>query len=107
MKRGAYAGTPDSGTERGESPDIPPTQPYGEYDDGEGSQHSGMDEEDVEGGEGPDQPDLGWYFSNWELSDQAKIAICRTFANYLSARIPKVVEGPKRGFTAPRKISRK
>jgi len=37
-------------------------------------------------------PDLGWYLGHWDMSDLAKIALCRTFANYLSARIPKTVE---------------
>jgi len=31
-------------------------------------------------------PDLDEYFDQWRLSDQARVALCRTYANYLSAK---------------------
>jgi len=30
----------------------------------------------------PEDPELGWYLSHWEMTDLAKIAVCRTYANY-------------------------
>lgn len=48
-----------------------------------------------------DKPDLGAYFGLFDLSDQQEIAICRTYANYLtsalraSGRIPPTNRGRK------------
>lgn len=77
--------------------DIPPTQivPEEDLDDMHGESPPISDDEvaqDQAQLEMPEQPDLGWYLSNWEISPKGKIAICRTFANYLSAQLPKQVE---------------
>jgi len=53
-----------------------------------------MDYDEQEHDDEPAQPDVAWYLSKWEMSNLAKIAICRTYANYLSAQIPKG-EGPR------------
>lgn len=82
------------------SDDIPPTQPVppnseeveGFEDDEVDDPEMGYDEPDAP--DMPEQPDLAWYLSNWEMTNLAKIAICRTYANYLSAQIPKG-EGPR------------
>jgi len=68
--------------------DIPPTQPLGDID-------PSLDEDDYMSGdsdETPQDPDLAWYLSQWDMSDLQRIGLCRTYANYLSARIPKNVE---------------
>lgn len=88
-----------------EEEDCPPTQRVAEedMDEMEGhpqsmspiSEDGGFDDPTAPEGEwgAPQQPDLGWYLGQWEISAKGKIAICRTFANYLSAQLPKVVEG--------------
>jgi len=97
--------------------DVPSTQPpmfsspppssesgegYYEPEDVDHRQQWGEEEGDF-----PEQPDLGWYFSQYEISDLAVIAVCRTFANYLSAKQPKNVE-PKAGcYTKRRKVGKK
>lgn len=92
--------------------DLPPTQriPEEDMDEGAGRAESGAESGSYNGvGESdeihedqhydgasammPDQPDLGWYFANWDISPKGQIALCRTFANYLSAKLPKIVEG--------------
>lgn len=87
--------------------DIPPTQRVPseeEMDGGEGYPEDG--EGDGPSGEigdqtlqWPEQPDLGWYLSHWDISPKGQIAICRTFANYLSAQLPKTVEAKPARFS--------
>jgi len=36
-----------------------------------------------------DRPDVGRYFDMFELTPQAKIALARTYANYLAAQLPE------------------
>lgn len=71
--------------------DIPPTQPIPDMEDDD-------EEEPMEEGEDdfPEQPDLGWFFQHWELTDLQMIAICRTFANYISAKVPKDASTPRK-----------
>lgn len=94
--------------------DLPPTQPpspraeegEGYEDDNDYGHEMGPDDEEHDdGGMGdmPEQPDVAWYLSHWDMSNLAKIAICRTYANYLSAQIPKG-EGPR--VTHKRKIKK-
>lgn len=95
--------------------DPPPTQliPEEDVDDmGDYSHdpevegiHDGSGEEAGGGGEWPEQPDLGWYLSHWDISAKGMIAICRTFANYLSAQQPKTVEA-KPGRYSGKKLKR-
>lgn len=64
------------------------TPPFGDID-------PSLEEEDYmsEGSDDvPQDPDLAWYLSQWDMSDLQRIGLCRTYANYLSARIPKNVE---------------
>lgn len=37
--------------------------------------------------EGMEQPDLAAYFEQFELTEQQQIAMCRTYANYLSQKV--------------------
>jgi hypothetical protein len=37
--------------------------------------------------EGVEQPDLAAYFEQFELTEQQQIAMCRTYANYLSQKV--------------------
>lgn len=83
-----------------EDEELPPTQriPEEDYDDMGAhealSEDPGSDiQDDMPQSDFPEQPDLGWYLGHWEMSPKSQIAICRTFANYLSAQLPKVVEG--------------
>lgn len=50
-------------------------------------------------------PDLGKYLDYFELTPQQKIALARTFANYLSAQLPKPTS--KIASQKKRKISKK
>jgi len=73
---------------------TPPTQPLPDID----PEDDYMEEDSGEDFLG-ESPDLGWYLGHWDMSDLAKIGICRTFANYLSARIPKTVEAKPARFS--------
>lgn len=42
-----------------------------------------MDEEE---GDSDDQPDLGEYFAQWDITPKEQILMCRSYASYLSVR---------------------
>lgn len=85
-----------------EESDVEPTQriPEEEMDEMEGEGDPGSD--DAVAQDAPEQPDLGWYLAHWDMSPKAQIAICRTFANYLSAKLPKTVEAKPGRFSGKR-----
>ncbi len=41
------------------------------------------------------QPDLGEYFGQWEMPPSSEIALCRTYANYLSSKLKAAVRKTK------------
>jgi len=87
--------------------DVPPTQRIpseeeisgreGFAEDGESGEPVGDFGDQID--EWPEQPDLGWYLGHWDISKKGQIAICRTFANYISAQLPKTVEARPGRFT--------
>lgn len=90
------------------SDDVEPTQRIPEEDVDEMVDDPGSDDEVAQDEmqlDWPEQPDLGWYLGHWDVSPKGKIAICRTFANYLSAQLPKQVEArPTRYSGAKKKL---
>jgi len=89
--------------------DIPKTQLEGGFSSPPPSSEEGEGYYEPEGGDHPEpgidmpeDPELGWYLSHWDMSDLAKIAVCRTYANYLSAKQPKNVESKGGVFTKKR-----
>lgn len=81
--------------------ELPPTVPYdGEYgewgndevylSDPEGDEP--MEEE--EEGDDLGEPDLRSYFAQWGLAPGDQIALCRTYANHLSAALRPATRGP-------------
>jgi len=101
MKRAA---TNNAGEE-----DVPKTQPGfssppPSYEEDERYPRSEeLDAGDPQEFDWPEDPELGWYLSHWEMTDLAKIAVCRTYANYLSAKQPKNVEAKAGCFSKRRK----
>lgn len=116
--KGVFNGRTTKNTKRypeAEDLDIPPTQRIEEEDfdemHGESPPEGYLEDEPEHNDNGagvemPEQPDLGWYFSNWDISPKGQIALCRTFANYLSAKLPKTVEA-KAGCYSGRKRTKK
>lgn len=81
---------------------LPPTIPleYGEdpevqiYDGDEVDEFEESNMEEMEEGEeGFEEPDLRSYFANWQLSAGDQIALCRTYANHLSAALRPKTRG--------------
>lgn len=89
------------------SDDVEPTQRIPEEDLDEMADEPESDDEVPQDDEmaldWPEQPDLGWYLGDWDVSPKGKIAICRTFANYLSAQLPKQVEAKPTRYSGAKK----
>jgi len=43
-----------------------------------------IDEEEEDEEDADEQPDLGEYFSQWDISPKEQILMCRSYASYLS-----------------------
>jgi len=86
-----------------------PTLPVPDEDDedipedhdvsGEDMEHSFDDEPPF----GLDEPNLEEYLGFFGLPDVQQIAICRTYANYLSAKSKPTTRGPYKKFKGPRR----
>lgn len=60
--------------------DSDPDAPLGEDD---------MDEDSGGGDMADELPDLGLFFSHFDISDDAVISMCRAYASYLASKQPK------------------
>lgn len=87
------------------SEEIEPTQrvPEEDIDEMADEYDEPSSPNEVHQDEMPEQPDLGWYLGHWDMSPKAQIAICRTFANYLSAKLPKTVEAKPARYSGAKK----
>lgn len=56
-------------------------------------------EEDMDDPFSAEEPDLDEYFDQFGLTDQERIGMCRTYANYLAqkvrTRLPRTPKAPK------------
>jgi hypothetical protein len=71
---------------RGQDPDVEEDQAFygssGSQEEDPEPEQDAMDEEDVL----PPEPDVEWYLSLYDITDAARVSICRTYASYLVAR---------------------